>query len=219
MLGTIRGAQSCERRRGHVTALHVEGSQFDTCQFQRLLGLGHLKELQIDHTAIRSQDLSSLTRLPNLRTLWFYHPSIGDDGVRQIARLKRLRCLGLRLPCMTDEGLRYLRTMRRLKFLRIGEGGFSSSELQRLRAALPRCEVVSEESPDYQDFLDQVLFDQFARIFGSFPDDLRQRVCRLPEEPFAQLSEALSDFQSLDDFRAWLDEHEGVQDGNTGEIR
>ncbi len=208
LLSTIRGAQSSERRRGLVTALHVEGSPFDTCQFQRLLGLEHLNELQIDHTAIRSQDLSCLIQLPYLRTLWFNDPVIGDDGVRQIARLKRLRCLGLRLPCMTDEGLRCLANLRHLRYLRIDGGAFSSSELQRLRAALPRCEVVSADNHDHREFLDEVFLEVLAGLFGSFPDDLQQRVCRLPPEQFAQLGEALTDFQSLDDFRAWLDLHE-----------
>jgi hypothetical protein len=208
LLSTIRGAQSSERRRGLVTALHVEGSPFDTCQFQRLLGLEHLNELQIDQTAIRSQDLSFLIQLPYLRTLWFSDPVIGDDGVRQIARLNRLRCLGLRLPCMTDEGLRCLANLRHLRYLRIEGGAFSSSELQRLRAALPRCEVVSADNHDDREFLDEVFLELLAGLFGSLPDDLQQQVLRLPLEQFAQLGEDLEECQSLDDLRAWLDLHE-----------
>ena len=39
------------------------------------------------------------------------------------------------------------------------------------------------------------------------PEDLRQRLYRLPLGTLAELGEALLDFRSLDDLRAWLDAH------------
>ncbi|MGM0489324.1 MAG: DUF4351 domain-containing protein [Planctomycetota bacterium] len=53
-----------------------------------------------------------------------------------------------------------------------------------------------------------VLLGQLRRICGAMPEDLRQRLYRLPLERLAELGEALLDFRSLDDLRAWLDAHE-----------
>jgi hypothetical protein len=46
-----------------------------------------------------------------------------------------------------------------------------------------------------------------ARTCGAVPEDLQQRMYRLPLEGLHELGEALLDFRSLDDLRAWLDAH------------
>ncbi len=53
-----------------------------------------------------------------------------------------------------------------------------------------------------------VLLGPMTRICGAIPEDLEQRLYRLPIERLAELGEALLDFRSLDDLRAWLDAHE-----------
>ncbi len=52
-----------------------------------------------------------------------------------------------------------------------------------------------------------VLLGQLTRTCGAIPEDLEQRLYRLPLERLAELGEALFDFRSLDDLRAWLDAH------------
>jgi len=47
-----------------------------------------------------------------------------------------------------------------------------------------------------------------TRICGAIPEDLEQRLYRLPLERLAELGEVLLDFRSLDDLRAWLDPNE-----------
>jgi hypothetical protein len=53
-----------------------------------------------------------------------------------------------------------------------------------------------------------VLLGQLTRLCGTIPEALEQRLYRLPLERLAELGEALLDFRSLDDLRAWLDAHE-----------
>jgi hypothetical protein len=59
-----------------------------------------------------------------------------------------------------------------------------------------------------QEGAQSVLLGQLARICGPLPDDMRQRLNRLPLEQLEELGETLLDFRSLDDLRAWLDSHE-----------
>ena len=53
-----------------------------------------------------------------------------------------------------------------------------------------------------------VLLGPLTRICEAIPEEVEQRLYRLPLEKLAELGEALLDFRSLDDLRAWLDAHE-----------
>jgi hypothetical protein len=53
-----------------------------------------------------------------------------------------------------------------------------------------------------------VLLETLSRVCGSLPDDVEQRVRRLPVERMKQLGRALFDFDSLHDLLAWLGAHE-----------
>jgi len=59
-----------------------------------------------------------------------------------------------------------------------------------------------------QEGVQSLLLRLLTRICGPVPDDLQQRLYRLPLEGLQELGEALLDFRSLDDLRAWLDAHE-----------
>ncbi len=52
-----------------------------------------------------------------------------------------------------------------------------------------------------------VLLGPLTRICGAVPEEVEQRLYRLSLERLAELGEALLDFRSLDDLRAWLDAH------------
>jgi hypothetical protein len=53
-----------------------------------------------------------------------------------------------------------------------------------------------------------VLLKLLARVCGPVPEEIEQRVRRLPIERLEALGEALLDFRSLPDVQAWLDAHE-----------
>jgi hypothetical protein len=53
-----------------------------------------------------------------------------------------------------------------------------------------------------------VLLKLLARVCGPVPEELEQRVRRLPIERLEALGEALLDFRCLQDVQAWLDAHE-----------
>lgn len=53
-----------------------------------------------------------------------------------------------------------------------------------------------------------VLLEAIANLGDSLPEDLEQRVRRLPIERLEALGEALFDFRSLEDVEGWLDAHE-----------
>ena len=50
----------------------------------------------------------------------------------------------------------------------------------------------------------KVLRNQLAKLCGPLPEEVQQRIHRLPFEQLSALSEALLDFHSLADLHAWL---------------
>ena len=50
-----------------------------------------------------------------------------------------------------------------------------------------------------------VLLKPLAKLCGPLPEELQQRIHRLPFEQLTALGEALLDFRSLADLLAWLD--------------
>jgi len=53
-----------------------------------------------------------------------------------------------------------------------------------------------------------VLLEAIANLGDSLPEDLEQRVRRLPIERLQELGKALFNFRSLEDVEGWLDAHE-----------
>ncbi|MBI2481380.1 MAG: DUF4351 domain-containing protein [Planctomycetia bacterium] len=55
-----------------------------------------------------------------------------------------------------------------------------------------------------------VLLKQLAKLCGPLPEEVRQRIHRLPFEQLSALGEALLDFHSLADLQAWLGANGGA---------
>ena len=55
-----------------------------------------------------------------------------------------------------------------------------------------------------------VLLRQLAKIHASLPEDVTERIRKLPLPQIEALSEAMLDFRSLDDLQDWLDRHQEV---------
>jgi len=53
-----------------------------------------------------------------------------------------------------------------------------------------------------------VLLKPLAKLCGPLPEEVQQRIHRLPFEQPSALGEALLDFRSLADLQAWLDPNE-----------
>lgn len=112
-----------------------------------LAGATKLRELSVTHTALGSISAKGIEALKGLKTLniltlSFTH--ISDVEVVAIAKLTSLEGLSLWGCPVTDASVEELAKLKSLKRLFVVETAFSESGLERLRLALPSCEIVSK---------------------------------------------------------------------------
>jgi Leucine-rich repeat (LRR) protein len=105
-----------------------------------------LKELDLTDTAITDAGLAELTSLTQLEELDLSFTSIGDEGISHIKHLPQLTRLRLQRTWVTDKAIDDLAAMQSLEFLDIYGSDISTEGAERLREALPDCEVFSSLS-------------------------------------------------------------------------
>lgn len=106
-----------------------------------------LQELSVTHTArgsISAKGIEALQGLQNLNSLHLSFTQCTDVEVTAIAKLTRLESLSLWGCPVTDASVEELAKLKSLKRLFVVETAISESGLERLRLALPSCEIVSK---------------------------------------------------------------------------
>lgn len=68
--------------------------------------------------------------------------AVDDDAVAILLRFRKLRSLDLRDTQITDEGVRHIAALRRLDQLDIRGTRITDDGLNKLRKALPNCEII-----------------------------------------------------------------------------
>jgi hypothetical protein len=132
----------------HVAALpdlkilNLSNTRITDEGLKRLTGLTKLKFLYLFNTEISDAGMLSLVELPRLEVLCLDRTQITDVGLKTLEELPRLEKLHVhsRAP-VTDAGLESLAKHTRLFELRIGGPGLTEAGVERLKAALPNCEV------------------------------------------------------------------------------
>ncbi len=106
-----------------------------------------LQELSVTHTArgsISAKGIEALQGLQNLNILALSFTQSSDVEVIAIAKLARLESLSLWGCPVTDASVEELAKLKSLKRLIVIKTAISESGLDRLRLALPNCEIVSK---------------------------------------------------------------------------
>jgi hypothetical protein len=104
-------------------------------------GLRNLQWLDIGDTRITDDGLRYLLELPFLHQLSLLNTRLTDEGLDYIERLFNLESLDLMNTLVSDVGVEHLVNLVRLKSLRIFQTRISEAGYNKLRSALPRCQI------------------------------------------------------------------------------
>jgi mono/diheme cytochrome c family protein len=104
----------------------------------------HVLWLDLSGSAITDAAYATLARLSNLTRLNVSRTVSTDAGVAKLSTLARLEYLNLYGTHVSDAGIAGLTSLGRLRHLYAWQTGVTPEGAQRLRAALPRLQVVME---------------------------------------------------------------------------
>ena len=105
-----------------------------------------------DSPLVTDAGLAHLSKKNNLEALILFNTAVTDDGVAQLTSLRRLQYLKIASSEITDDSIPYLSQLQSLQRLWTSGTSITSSGVDRLRRALPNCEVIShgeDEGPTY----------------------------------------------------------------------
>jgi Leucine-rich repeat (LRR) protein len=110
-------------------------------ELRHLESLKCLKILKISNTSLGNEDLAGLEKLPLLRDLKLGGSAIGNEGLAVLGRIEQLESLCLEHSAVTDDGLPALNNLSKLRLFSVSPS-VTSAGVQKLQAALPKCEVI-----------------------------------------------------------------------------
>jgi serine/threonine protein kinase len=117
-------------------------------------GLGYLKNLRLRILGLEHTDVTTLEAIRNMTTLEALNVSytrIGASAMRLIGGLHNLKALYLQGTGIDDGDLKQLDGLNKLATLNLTScSHLSQHAIQQLKAALPRCEVLTSESAQSQ---------------------------------------------------------------------
>lgn len=155
--------------RGRLQWLNLYRTRVGDAGLEELSSIESLRHLPIGETRVSDTGLASLAKLEQLEYLGLRGNAITDAGLEPISRISGLKALNLAETQVTDAGIRRLRPLRKLeklwlwrtavtdgaiedlailstlRELHVTGTGLTEAGLTRLRAALPECEVSTEE--------------------------------------------------------------------------
>lgn len=83
-----------------------------------------------------------LSELPKLRTLMLDNTQVADDEIRALRHLRSLEILTLEHTGISSAAVEWLITHRNLHTLDVRRTALTEEDVQRIRTALPRCNVL-----------------------------------------------------------------------------
>jgi hypothetical protein len=112
--------------------------------------LTRLTELDLAFVNITDAAIKPISRLMKLQNLYLYGTTLTDTGVTHLARLKNLKILYLGSEDgqhVTDESVPVLKELKSLELLGLYGTEISVSQTNRLKEALPACDVLAPSHP------------------------------------------------------------------------
>ncbi|MBX9666295.1 MAG: hypothetical protein K2X93_01700 [Candidatus Obscuribacterales bacterium] len=108
---------------------------------EELANLDNLIHLDLSNTRVTDQGLEFVSTMANLQTLCVNDTAVGDAGLTALSRLAKLRTLYISGTKVSDKGLTNLEPLKNLEYLEIRDNKVTDIALQRLRSAIPACNV------------------------------------------------------------------------------
>ncbi len=130
------------RDKRKLTSLNLSETDVNDDAMVHLGGLSELTRLELRQTWITDASLEIIGGLSKLTYLDLQDAGITDAGVRHLAKLGNLETFVLRLnSSITDASAEHLAKLTNLKLLQLDQTGITSAGIQRLRKALPDCDL------------------------------------------------------------------------------
>ncbi len=107
----------------------------------RLRRLGKLRNLNLSSTQVRGHGLAALREAKRLRVLLLRDTQVSDPSLLDIKHLPRLEILDLSGSQVTSECIQHLEEMSSLRQLNLERTAVDTAAIDRLRAALPACQI------------------------------------------------------------------------------
>lgn len=118
-----------------------------------IASLPRLEKLTVNGGSVGDAGLESLSQNQSLRKLHFVNLNLSNEGLAVLQSIPNLDYLtvygGPRSPSkLTDAAGPLLSHLKQLKKMNVGGGWLSNSAIDKLRMALPNCEIVEEFADD-----------------------------------------------------------------------
>lgn len=130
-----------------LTNLALRTMKIDDGAMVHLKGLTNLESLHLGMTKVGDEGLKQLKDLTHLKMLDLVSTEVSGAGLASIAKAKDLEVLDLdHCHNIDDESIANIENFANLKELRIRETCITAEGLEKLKAALPNCKILWEES-------------------------------------------------------------------------
>lgn len=124
-----------------IKILQLERSPLTGQGLRHLRALTELQSLSLIGTEITDDSLAPLARIASLEQLDLSYTPISDAGLMELQEFTQLGLLSLRGTKCSDKGLRFLERLGNLTELDLTETDVSTLAVERLKTALPQCEI------------------------------------------------------------------------------
>jgi hypothetical protein len=121
--------------------LSLEFGKITGTGLEYLKGLAQLRMLDLKGNQVTDDGLEHIRGLVRLRWLSLDSTNITDAEMDHLKNLTQLERLSVNYSDITDAGLDYLNGLTNLRLLELGETKVTDKGLQKLRQALPNCDI------------------------------------------------------------------------------
>ena len=173
----------------NLSTLGLEHTKISDAGLVHLKGLTSLKSLLLDKTKITDAGLVHLKELSKLTSLDFQDTKVTDAGLVHLKGLSKLTSLDFQDTKVTDAGLVHLKGLANLQRLNLYGTKVSNSGIEKLKKALPGCNIRWDDPDGKITSVNQALKTVYIN-FG-YADGLKRRVSfRVIPNNGQQISEA-----------------------------
>ena len=125
----------------NVESLVIGFSNIGDAGMQHVSQMHGLRFLTVQRTQVGDAGVAALSALPHLEALKLTGCPVTDAGLSHVAKMKTLRYLKLTYADVTDAGLTQLAQLDGLHRLIVAGSKITPAGVEKLRRALPKCEV------------------------------------------------------------------------------
>jgi hypothetical protein len=133
-----------------VVGIEIDAGRIDLQAVAAIATLPRLRFLNLRAEGLSDQGITLFTGITQLDRLTFQSAAVTDAGLAQLAELKGLSYLSIVAPRVTDAGLILLGEMPNLTFVQLISTDATAEGVERLRAALPNCDVQVQPEPRHR---------------------------------------------------------------------